>query len=75
MCNKVSLTLKEAREALKITKGCHKQYRKEQRYYHCGDCNTWHLTSMPAKVPPQKSDVNLKYPDQWKNLLHEKDDA
>lgn len=75
MCNKVSLTLKEAKEALKIIKGCHKQYRKEQRYYYCSDHNAWHLTSMPDKIPPKKSEVDLKHTDKWQNLLHEKDDA
>lgn len=28
--------------------------RKECRYYLCGTCNTYHLTSMPAPPPNRK---------------------
>ena len=27
-----------------------KQYRREKRYYHCPECNMWHLTSNEAGI-------------------------
>jgi len=45
MCDKRKFTKKEAQTALNFLKGMRgKKARKEKRYYHCPDCNFWHLT-------------------------------
>jgi hypothetical protein len=45
MCDKRSLTKKEAEQAIKRSGKTSRQYRREKRFYYCSDCNAWHLTS------------------------------
>lgn len=45
MCNKKQFTKKEAQGALNNRRKLSDRFAKEKRYYHCPDCNMWHLTS------------------------------
>ena len=44
-----------------------KRWRKEVRYYHCPDCNHWHLTSSD-KYDDEKIDIQIDYL-EWEKLL------
>lgn len=51
MCDKIKFSKREAQEALNsILRNRRHKHRREQRYYHCPDCNHWHLTSKPEYV-------------------------
>jgi len=46
MCTKIKYNKREAQTALNFLHSKRKfKCRREKRYYHCDDCNGWHLTS------------------------------
>ena len=48
-CNKQQFSKRQAMEVLNYCKKNRaKQYRREERAYHCPECNSWHLTKRKA---------------------------
>lgn len=43
-CNKIPFSKREANEALSYCKKNRRKFRREERIYHCPECNMWHLT-------------------------------
>ncbi len=68
-CNKKQFTKIEAEKALKRNKKSSKQYRKEVRYYYCGECNSHHLTSKKLVDDEDLLEIELTNIDRWKQLF------
>lgn len=70
MCDKKKFTKKEAVTALNHNKKQGFKFRHEKRYYYCSVCNSHHLTHLDIVSGKNHfEELNLKYKDQWKNLM------
>lgn len=68
ICTKAKLTKKEVISASKHFGKKRYQHRKECRYYHCPNCNMWHLTSKMEAFKPKEFQTSFTL--DWKNLLN-----
>ena len=71
-CEKKQLTKVDAINILNYnfnhSKSKHKKHRKEIRYYHCPDCNMWHLTSK-ASGENKVIFFDIIEKERWEKLL------
>ena len=69
LCNKKKFkTEKDAEIALENIRKVRKKYKREKhpiRYYHCENCNNYHLTSQPAYIET----IRLVYFDKFLEVL------
>jgi hypothetical protein len=67
-CQKVKFGKKEVKTVLNYIRfNQNKRWRKEVRYYHCPDCNHWHLTSRDD-FDNDVLDIQIDYP-KWEKIL------
>jgi hypothetical protein len=67
-CKKIQFTKIEAKSILNHNRKSHfnKKWRKEVRYYHCPECNMWHLTS--REEYGEQIDIKIDYT-EWEKYL------
>ena len=72
MCEKKRFSKREAIGALNYNKKRNvnrrfdRRFRREVRYYHCPECNYWHLTSKKDNEGSKKErEVNLIEKERW----------
>lgn len=70
MCSKVKFTKIEAASALNFAKKDGRKFRREQRYYHCPECNHWHLTSHELIEGKKVKEIELIEKERWEKLLN-----